>query len=154
MLVYSANHDDTPTLMLPLCHTEALNYFSHSVFFIWKSILHPLLNTRYCGKSPWPKNRVLDLRPPGLKFRITKYVRSVASFDLFKYPEDDILSQLRLCSQIWSKATFIQSNTQSLHSFNVSLRNIPNCKVSDLVFWLHQYLICTEVMITSCIDLG
>ena len=28
MLVFSVNHEDTPTLMLPLCRTEALNYFT------------------------------------------------------------------------------------------------------------------------------
>ena len=25
---------------------------------------------RYCGEPPWPRGSVLDLRPPGLEFRI------------------------------------------------------------------------------------
>ena len=35
---------------------------------------------RYCGALPWPRGSVLDLRPPGLKFRILSLESSVISF--------------------------------------------------------------------------
>ena len=36
--------------------------------------------SQYCGEPPWPRGNVLDLRPPGLEFRILCLEDSVISF--------------------------------------------------------------------------
>ena len=39
----------------------------------------PTCESQYCGESPWPRDSVLGLRPPGLEFRILCLEDSVIS---------------------------------------------------------------------------
>ena len=39
-----------------------------------------LMKIKYCGEPPWPRGSVLDLRPPGLEFRILCLEGSVIWF--------------------------------------------------------------------------
>ena len=79
--------------LAPLPFTPKLGVW-FPVSAVWKKqncFFPSTCESQYCGEPPWPRGNVLDLRPPGLEFRIP-CLRTVSS-QTSHHPQEVLLAQ-------------------------------------------------------------